>query len=74
MNFFYNTQVPERQSADSRKRFREFDFNHAFWLTDEAKEAAGQDEVYLEMGPSLEESILEGYNACLLAYGTHTFG
>ncbi len=70
--------MPERPSADSRQRFRQFDFDHGFWLTEGGEVGASQEEVYDEMGPSLEQSILEGYNACLLAYGqsgtgkTHT--
>ncbi|CAG7652017.1 unnamed protein product [Allacma fusca] len=76
--FITDIRVPEKPAADSRQRFRQFDFDHAFWLTDCCEWGASQEEVYNEMAPALEKSILQGYNACLLAYGqsgtgkTHT--
>lgn len=81
-NFYYDSwQVPERPSADSRQRFRQFDFDHTFWFSSSrnpSRSSASQHEVYQTMGPHLEKAILAGYNACLLAYGqsgsgkTHT--
>lgn len=75
-------QVPESPSADSRPRYRQFQFDHAFRLdrgcNSARMEGAQQSEIYKEMGPPLEASVLDGYNACLLAYGqsgtgkTHT--
>ncbi|ODN04869.1 Kinesin-like protein KIF16B, partial [Orchesella cincta] len=68
--FITDIRVPERPSADSRQRFRQFDFDHTFWFSNNGiLGAASQHQVYTEMGPHLEKAILSGYNACLLAYG-----
>ncbi|CAL8125403.1 unnamed protein product [Orchesella dallaii] len=77
--FITDIRVPEKPSADSRQRFRQFDFDHTFWFSNHGLQgAASQLQVYTEIGPHLENAILTGYNACLLAYGqsgtgkTHT--
>ena len=60
------------QLTTEQKGKQKFTFDHCFWsndVEDESMPYATQMEVFQSMGMPLVESVLDGYNCCLLAYG-----
>uniref|UniRef100_T1IPU5 Kinesin motor domain-containing protein n=1 Tax=Strigamia maritima TaxID=126957 RepID=T1IPU5_STRMM len=65
-----NLKVPEKSEIDSRERIRHFVFDFCYWsMMPNDPHNVTQDMIFNELGAQVLESALDGYNACILAYG-----
>ncbi|KAK8745809.1 hypothetical protein OTU49_000024, partial [Cherax quadricarinatus] len=65
-----NHKVNTIEGGENRERIKDFTFDYSYWShRDSDRHFAPQEQIYEDLGTDVVSNALQGYNACVFAYG-----